>query len=191
MKKLILIIILMAIASYGFTETRKPGSGALIFNMENLLLDIDSYNDGIQPGMGLKFWILENLALRALLAFESVTDLDNSVEPPEPISTRTNLMFGVAGEFHFIPGEISPYAGGMFGLKMITTHFTDENVEDPETFMDYYFGALFGVEAQIKDFKFLSIFAEYALIADFREQETSVTLGAGGSGKIGVLFYFM
>jgi hypothetical protein len=174
----IFVAFILCLAFTGYAADKKTNTFgidlALIFNLQSLVVDVDNYDDGVQPGMGVKAWFGKTLAVRALVHLDHWADTDAE------ISTTT---FGLSGalEFHFAPKELSPYAGGLAGIQM---HF----VTDVDTVTDFYCGGMFGVELNI--FKTVSFFAEYDLIAYIGDPDMTITLGAGPNAQVGMLVYF-
>jgi hypothetical protein len=153
-----------------------PYDCGLVFSTHDLLLGLESY----QAGIGAKFgW--ENVSLRGIVDFT----LNGS-------SHSLALNVGAVGEYHFIPGPISPYVGALLGGG----YMTQSDVTSTVTFS---LGALAGVEVFIWDF--LSVFAEYAFQADFSNTTDYMTAqttfdylistGMGSSAKLGIVIYFM
>ncbi|MBN1699971.1 MAG: outer membrane beta-barrel protein [Spirochaetales bacterium] len=171
-------VFLVFLAANVFSAESKKGTFgidmALIFNLQSLVVDVDNYNDGIQPGAGLKMWFGDAFAVRALV------HLDHTANSEFEIST-TN--FGISGalEYHFAPKALSPYAGGLVGVTM-------EMVTDMDTETGIYFGGMFGVEMNV--FKTVSMYAEYDLIAYMEDPVTNITLGVGPNAQVGMLIYF-
>jgi len=148
----------------------------LIFNTSDLLLGLESY----QAGLGAKIgW--GNLCLRGLFDFT----INGS-------SKSFALNVGTAGEYHLIPGPISPYVGVSAGGGYMTQ-------SKVISVLSFSLGALAGVEVFILDF--LSVFAEYALVADFTNtkdlpssQNTFdylINTRMGNNAKLGIVIYFM
>ena len=147
----------------------------IIFNTSNILFGLDSY----QAGIGAK-WGWGSLALR--------TGLDLGLNG----TTQTYYAtVGLALENHFMTGAISPYYGAFAEVGYNT---------QPEviTMIPFAVGGIVGVEIYILDF--LSVFAEYAISADFAYTmnlgtalntfDYSVDAKMGNDSMIGVIVYF-
>ena len=169
------VFIVMIIAPLGAQQKveKREGSIGLLFRIESLDMPINTYSDGVMSGAGIKYWVLNELALRALLYFNMFSDSETE-------ETTTNFGFAIAAEYHFIKGTVSPYAGGLAGIEML--------INEEQTGRDFYFGGLLGIEIAIADF--VSVFAEYGLYVTFREVGTEVDLGSTHAPAIGVIFYF-
>jgi hypothetical protein len=142
----------------------------LIFNFIGLSNDlIDENNDGVQGGLGLKLWLGEKTAVRALLDLYHEND-----------SGTTNTTFGVgaAFEYHFLQRRVSPYGGGLAGLTVDTG--TANN-------LGLYFGVLLGAEFELVEN--LNLFGEYNLLVSIDEPIFEVDLGLGNNAQIGIIVY--
>jgi len=139
-------------------------------------------------GIGMKFYLGDNLALRASLGGGSTT-----VSTPQAKDTTgktddvTDVFFGVAPalEFHLLSaGPVSAYAGAMLNYSM-TLH-TDGDASDPEqnhtqrTYNTFGGGAIFGVE--YFPWSAVSLGAEYQLSANFTSSSTE-NKGKSTDGK--------
>lgn len=144
----------------------------LMFNVEFMDL-IQNSGDGVITGFGMKAWLSENLAIRGLTLFNLYNDTALN-------QTTINFGFSLAGEYHFIDGIVSPYAGALAGIYILS--------DASGIGADYHLGCLFGVE--IKPADMLSFYAEYSLTATFREVGIEVDLGKNHSPVIGVIVYF-
>ena len=129
----------------------------------------EEYNDGIQGGLGMKLWLGEKSAVRALLDLYHIND---------SVTTTTN--FGVSGafEYHLLERRVSPYLGGLAGLEVETGATNDLGI---------YFGALLGAEFELVEN--LNLFGEYGLIVDINEPDFIIDLGLGNAGKLGIIIY--
>jgi hypothetical protein len=147
-----------------------------MFQIESFTTPLDNYTDGGfyggQGGLGVRYWMLPELALRAVIYFDfrSITATDQ---------TALNLGLSVGAEYHFVKGQISPYAGGMAGLE----HVSDA----AQTGTDFFFGACFGVELSPMDV--LAFFIEYSLLVTFRETGVEVDLGYNHLPTFGLIIY--
>lgn len=158
------------------SPAKGPYDLGVIFNTNDLLLGLESY----QAGLGAKIgW--GNIFLRGLFNFT----LNGS-------SNSYGLDAGAAVEYHLIPGPISPYVGASIGGG----YMTQNKVTSVVTFS---FAALAGVEVFVLDF--LSVFAEYAVQADLTNttdiqvsQSTFdylIDTRMGNGAKLGIVIYFM
>ena len=174
-KRLLTILLLTLIVSVISAEEAKESffdKFGLVFNMENLLLDIDNYGDGYQMGMGGKYWINEKWAARMLLMIYHQSDEETDLN-------ETHLGISGIAEYHFKERKLSPYLGGLVGSRL---RWEDEN------YIDIYFGGVFGGELQV--FKTVSAYAEYAIIAARDAEGFGVDLGIGNNAQIGIILYF-
>ena len=109
-----------------------------------------------------------------------------------PHPTHCVINAGATGEYHLVPGTVSPYVGGYAVLGYMRQN-------DSIAAVPFSLGVVAGVEVFI--FDFLSIFAEYTLAFDFivtNDLQTSQTTfdylvdtRIGNSSKIGIVVYLM
>lgn len=158
------------------SPAKGPIDLGLIFNANDLLLGLENY----QAGLGVKIgW--GKLCLRGLFDFT----VNSSAE-------AFGVDLGVAAEYHLIPGPISPYVGA----SVSGGYMTQSNVTSA---LSFSLGAIAGVEVFIADF--LSVFAEYGLVADFTSTtdlqtdentfDYLINTGMGNNAKLGIVIYFM
>lgn len=184
---LLVLMIALTAAALGAQASKPPakpapapsgrtGDFGLIFNFQNLLVDLLPYDDGYQNGAGLKYWLSETLALRGLLGLNF-----NSYTPPGGTASTTTLFsLGAAAEFHARKtGKVSPYAGGFFGTRMEFLPATDPAA-------DFYLGAMAGAEYRVLDF--LSFFGEYQLRMTFDAAGTTISLADIANPRAGAVF---
>jgi hypothetical protein len=148
----------------------------LIFNTSSILLDLESY----QAGIGLKVG-------RDKLSFRGLFDLVLN-----GASDSFSLNGGAALQYYTLPGPVSPYVGGSAGGGYMRQG-------NAMSMVVLSIGALAGVEVFL--FDFLSVFAEYAITADFTistDLASSLTTfdylvntGMGNNSKLGIVIYFM
>jgi hypothetical protein len=149
----------------------------LIFNTSSILLDLESY----QAGIGLKIG-------RDKVSFRGLFDLVLN-----GASDSFSLNAGAAIQYQLLPGSsVAPYIGGSVGGGYMRQG-------DALSMVVLSAGALAGVEIFL--FDFLSVFAEYAITADFTlstDISTSQTTfdylvdtGMGNNSKLGIVIYFM
>jgi hypothetical protein len=159
----------------------RAGEVGLLFNFHSLLADILPYNDGFQSGVGAKFWLKKNIAIRGLLGlyFNSYTPAGDTVA-----DTTTYLSLGTGLEYHPRSATISPYVGGLAGMKM--------NIVSEVTAMGFYAGGMAGVECRLWDW--LSLFGEYQLRFSYDSKGSTLSLGdivdPSDGAIIGLCVYF-
>jgi len=143
----------------------------LIFNVTDILLDIGEYIDGVQGGLGLKYWLGDKMALRALL------DVYHNSDSAAGTSTTT---FGLSGafEYHFTKGKVSPYTGGLLGVSITTGDTSD---------LDLYLAGILGAEVRVLDY--LGLFGEYNLRLRVNEPDFWIEMIQGNNLQIGVIVY--
>jgi hypothetical protein len=149
----------------------------LIVNFAGLAVDalFGEYNDGGQTdpdhagGLGMKLWLGEKSAVRALLDIEHVN-----------YDGTKDSWFGLSGayEYHLLQRRVSPYLGGLVGVAAQTGTTNDLGI---------YFGPLLGAEFELVEN--LNLFGEYSLLVSFNEPEFSIDLGLGNAGKLGIIVY--
>jgi hypothetical protein len=143
----------------------------LVFNLWDVATESVASSDGISAGLGVKYWIAEKMALRGLLDFEHAS---NSAAD----TSSTYFGLSAAFEYHFKTGKVSPYAGGLVGVGILTGDTND---------LALTLGGLLGVELRVMDA--LGLFAEYALSMYVNEPDFQLELGAGNNASIGVVVY--
>lgn len=172
---LLSLFLIFSVLLYGQDEEelREPVDHKIgfIFNLASPLPDIDESGDGIQSGLGIKYWLNRKIALRGLLDFYYIND--------STLST-SDLTVGLAAslEYHFTEGKVSPYTGVMVG-----TRFSTGTVNN----LILYFGGLLGVEVKLLDY--LSLYGEYSLLAAMDEPILEIDLGIGNSSQMGLVIY--
>ena len=158
------------------STTKGPIDIGAIFNTNNLLFGLESY----QAGIGVKIgW--RKLCLRGLFDFT----INGS-------SQSYAVDIGTTVEYHFIPGPVSPYVGASVSFG----YMTQSNVTSAITCS---LGAVAGIELFI--FDFFSVFAEYEVAADlidttdFQTSQSTfdylINTRMGNSASLGVVIYFM
>jgi hypothetical protein len=149
------------------------GKLGIVFNLWDLLGGTSSTasNDGLSAGLGAKYWLGDKMALRGLVGFEHYRDT---------AADTTDTYFGVSGafEYHFVAGRVSPYAGGLVGLRIQGGDTSN---------LGLLLAGLFGVELRVMES--LGLFAEYSLRLFMDEPETNIVLGAGNNAAIGLVVY--
>ena len=140
-------------------ETRKTDF-ALLFNFKDLQSLASPYDDGLQTGAGMKYWITNMINVRALLSV--------LVEPYAWLdTTEVTVGFSAGAEIHPHPMKVSPYLGGLAGCKL----YYDGTEIEPA----YYLGGISGVEVKIA--QSFSIYAEYQAMFVFDVNGLSFRLG--------------
>jgi hypothetical protein len=178
---LLIIVTPSAIAEGGslianLSPAKAPVDVGIIFNANDLLLGLEGYQGGIGAKVG---W--GKVSIRGLFDF-TVNQSDKAF----------GVNLGVAGEYHLVPGPISPYVGASLGGGYVTQ-------SSVSTAVSFSLGAIAGVEVFIADF--LSVFAEYTLAANFTHttdlqtsQSTSdylISTGMGNNAKLGIVIYIL
>jgi hypothetical protein len=178
---LLVVFVVLLPAGLAAQEEEKTGLNlkgkriGLIFNFLGLAdLLIGEHDDSGQTGataggLGLKLWLGEKSAVRALL------DLQH-----QNVSGTTDTYFGLSAafEYHFLQRRVSPYGGGLAGLQVQTGTANDLGV---------YFGALLGAEFELVEN--LNLFGEYNLLVMINEPDFTVDLGLGNNAQIGIIVY--
>jgi len=164
---------LVLLLAFGVALAAGAQKLGLVFNLWDMTAgttDVSS-SDGLLAGAGVKYWIADKMAIRGLLDFEY---LHNKV------ADTTDTFFGLSGafEYHFTTGRVSPYTGGLVGLR-IQGGDTSE--------LSLLLGGLFGVEVRVLES--LGLFAEYSLSLLTNDTVSNITLGAGNNASIGVVVY--
>jgi hypothetical protein len=165
---LVLLLAFGTVLSVG-AQQQKLG---LIFNLWDLLaLEGVASSDGLSAGVGMKYWLGDKMAIRGLLDFERRRD---------SAADTTESFFGVSGafEYHFTTGRVSPYTGGLVGLRIEGGDASN---------LGLLLSGLFGVEVRVMDA--LGLFGEYSLSLFIDEPDTNIVLGAGNNAAIGVVVY--
>jgi hypothetical protein len=175
-RRTILVFILLVMSTALIAEG-KPGvhkqSIGMMFQIQGLSLLVDNVTIyDTTAGAGVKFWLLEELALRAIVFFNL-----NYASATDQTTIRTGLSAGA--EYHFIKGVVSPYAGAFGGLEFLSGPLGDGT--------DFHIGAMVGVE--LTPLEFLSFFIEYTLLATFQETGTEVDFGLDHAPVFGVIIY--
>ena len=174
----------------GMFSRENPYKTGIIFNVNDILLDVESY----QGGIGLKRYFKDAWAYRAAFDFGYSNSSDSWL-----------ISVGNTFEYHFITGRISPYVGVFFDIGYAS--YKDETDSDNWTkvwSIPFSTGPLIGVEFEI--FNVFSLFVEYSVAFDLTytstitsvagdETRNSVTnyginAGMGNESKIGIIIYF-
>ncbi len=172
-----------------FSIEDKNNTG-LIFNVNDILMDIESY----QGGVGIKHFYKDKTAYRGSLDF-SYSDS----------SSTWVFNLGNSIERHLIEGRVSPYIGVLLDVGFIR-YKTEIDADNwtKVTAIPWSTGPIFGIEVTI--FNYLSLFAEYSMTISYTRNITqqsvagvvtkdsdgdfSAEIGIGNESKIGIVLYF-
>jgi hypothetical protein len=180
----------IGVASTSAQGIPPPMTWGLIFNTDNLLSNLESY----QAGIGIKLITTNTSALRLLV------DCYYS----DSLNTFSSTL-GVAYENHFLPGKISPYWGGFIQAGYLSQKTEQDSANwTKDDSVPLSGGLILGVEFFVLEN--VSLFAEYE--ADFTEtikytttdvagNETRASpqfnfyfdLGIGNDAKLGITIY--
>ncbi len=127
------------------------------------------YNDGIQGGLGMKLWLGEKSAVRALLDIYHLND---------SVTKTTNFGLGGAYEYHLLQRRVSPYLGGLAGLTVQTGATNNVGL---------YFGGMLGAEFELVEN--LNLFGEYSLLVSILDPNFTIDLGLGNNAQLGIIVY--
>jgi hypothetical protein len=142
----------------------------LIVNFTGLAnLMITENSDLLQTGLGMKLWLGEKSAVRALLDFNYLNDSVNST---------TTFGVGAAYEYHLLQRRVSPYLGALAGLSLQT---------GPANNVDLYFGGMFGAEFELVES--ISLYGEYCLLFSWIDPNFEIDLGLGNATQLGIIVY--
>lgn len=162
-----------------------------IFNASNLLLDLSAYQGGVGGKLDFGNYALRGLFSLALRNSQADTT-DNDID----------LTLGLAAEFPFSRGRVSPYWGGFID-GTVTSEKRESAAGDVSSrlVLSGSVGPLLGAELAI--FDFLSVFAEYQLAfgisrttteneaTDTSDETTNYNLATelGNAGSLGIVIY--
>lgn len=108
---LILLVAVSVSALHAETAAAKPGMKfGFLFDVSSLLSDITAFGDGFQSGAGFKLYLIDNLAIRCLANLYLAANASSN-------RMQTSFGLGVGGEYHFLTGPASPYAGLTAGIS--------------------------------------------------------------------------
>ena len=150
MKKYALLVFCLLLFTLTFAQEKvnRKGKKALQFDFDGLKL-----NDPISnfSGIGGKYWLRDNFALRAGLQFENIlyeTDYENS-EQPDYNGSINKMKLIILFENHFQQLKtISPYIGGKLSLSFSQSEEiqkpSNEKIEIAD--FDFSLGILIGIE---------------------------------------------
>jgi hypothetical protein len=146
----------------------------IVFSTGDLLLDLESYQGGLGGKIGWGAYSLRG-------AFDFLLS---------SASGAFSISAGATGEYHLIPGPVSPYVGCFLDAGYMREGEVSSSIP-------VSFGCVAGAEVFILDF--LSVFAEYALACDLSITtdipSATTTFGyaistkMGNSSKLGVVLY--
>ena len=179
-KKVALLVLITLIGSVSaFAQAKAPPKAdmggktdiAMLFCFSNLVAAASPYDDGFLTGAWLKYWFTEKIGARFLATAQVVPD-------PVTETSETTLGFSIAGEYHFRPGLVSPYAGGLLALKA--------RMNDVGNYIDFAFGLVGGVEVML--YKNFSLYGEYQALV-VRDIE-GLGFALGNRAILGFAIYF-
>ena len=201
-KARILLVVLVLTCTCAFASERTsvwpgivPKTGpvdlGIIFNTNDLLLDIEGFQGGVGAKVNLKDWMLRCMADLVLN-----TEFD-------PFS----LSLGAVLEKHLWPGPISVYLGPAVetGFTSLLLSKTDEDNWSRTSIVPLSLGCVFGIEFFI--FDALSVFVEYQAAFELGINRTRVStagsvsstaeltynldVGMGNNAMFGIVFYLL
>jgi hypothetical protein len=152
-----------------------PSQFAFIFDLKNLLLSIEEFEDGYQAGAGIKWWALDSIAVRGLANL--------NLNAQDDVLT-TSFGISAGAEWHPIKKKVSPYLGGFAGIRATAV---SPNPGDANR-IDIYFGGMGGAEIAV--WENLGFYAEYNLVAAIDANGFTVDFGGANSAQLGLLIYF-
>lgn len=203
-KRLIVLVLLVLGCATAFPAGKtslfavgKPAAGerdlGVIFNTNDILLDLESYQGGVGAKIGLGQYVLRPMA--------DILLNTGDIHPP------FSLTLGAVLEKHILPGPVSLYWGpsAEMGFTSILTSKVDaDNWTQTIAWELLSAGCVAGIELFILDS--LSVFVEYslALTLGLNTTRTSVAgsvssnteftyklnLGLGNQTMLGLVFYF-
>ena len=175
----------------GIAPKPSPVDLGIIFNTNDILLDIQGFQGGIGAKVNLKDWML-----RGMVDLVLSTEFD-------PFS----LSLGAVLEKHLCPGPVSIYWGPAVetGFTTILVSKTDEDDWSRTNILPISLGCVFGIEFFI--FEALSIFVEYQAafelginrnrvstagsVSATTELTYTLDIGMGNNAMFGIVFYLM
>ncbi len=118
----------IAISSFAFAQNEvrpmlSTGSTALLFEFSGLA-NIGAGN--FEGGIGGKYYLNPNLALRGGLQFLNVTQSAPNDNLPDDEVSATGFGLTAALEYHLRTGRVSPYLGGGISFTNISTDETQQ-----------------------------------------------------------------
>jgi hypothetical protein len=152
----LVVVLSFATASYA-QETNndiirpitKSGSAAFLFTISGLgTFGIGApaigMNAGVQSGVGMKYFVSDDLALRILLAL-ATTSQDSTISTQE--SSQTNYGVGVGIEYHFRPlYSTTPYVGAVVGFAGTSNKSTNDGVTTTVSGTQFSIAAIAGFD---------------------------------------------
>ncbi len=130
------LIVLSTFARTSFAQEKddaarpltKQGSAAMMFTLSGLGTfgiggpSAGSDSGGVIPGVGLKYFISDDMALRVLLAFRSVSGNPANADSSSIKPSTSTFGVGVGAEMHFRPlFSTSPYVGAQISFMSAST----------------------------------------------------------------------
>jgi len=172
---------------------RKPGPVDLgiLFNTNDLLLDLEGFQGGVGVKVNLNDWMVRGTADLVL---------SNQLDP-------LLLSLGAVLEHHLWPGPISVYWGPAAELGFITILLskTDDDNWTRTSSVPLSLGCVFGIELFL--FEALSVFVEYQAalelgisrtrvstagsVSSTAEFNYNVDVGMGNNAMFGIVFYLL
>jgi hypothetical protein len=154
MKKLfvLLIILIIALPSFSQENNNRKGKKAIQF-------DFDSFSLTRYPvhGIGGKYWLRDNFAMKAGLKFEKQTQKEKYQYKPTDEFDYSILKLQLLIEKHYKSfSGISPFIGGKIGFLYSGYTQVEEWGTTKVSELGYLIGALFGVEYWINKYISLS-----------------------------------
>lgn len=173
-KKAIFISVIFVVLAAGvlsaqeMPEKLSVNSMALVFHTRPTLLGTGGKT--FDSGVGVKFWLTDNWAVRSELDFYYLND-----------AGTTDTIFGgsTTAEYHFLArAGFSTYTGAIGVL-----HFTGGGANN----FSLSLGPILGVEVAVKEA--ISLYVENHLLFKIDEPVYEINLGVGDSAQIGLLVY--
>lgn len=215
MKKLLVAALLLVMSANVNIFAQESGYKAILFQFDGLSLLRANAFDG---GVGAKYYLNNRMAVRGVVQFtmaSSVTPWTGAAAGNDGESSVTTIGVGAAFEYHMVVGKLSPYFGGGFGFRSVTseekspyanggsqTVIKDDPAYNAGTNLSLY--ALLGVEYYIYDN--VSLAAEYRLgfnslsradysitsggITSTSKMGSMTSIGTGSQGLFTLAFYW-
>jgi hypothetical protein len=170
----------------GIGPNAEPPDLGILFNTNDILLDIEGFQGGVGSKISLKEWMLRG---SADLIFRN---------------QWFSFDLGAVLEKHLLPGPISPYWGPAAAIGYTLDHDKDdEDNWSREHYPFFSLGCVFGIEVFI--FQFLSLFVEYQAalklglditkvnvagsVSTTKEFTYDFDIGMGNNAKFGIVIY--
>jgi hypothetical protein len=170
----------------GIEPKAEPPDFGILFNTNDILLDIEGFQGGIGAKISLKNWMLRS---SADLIFRN---------------HWFSFDVGAVLEKHLLPGPMSLYCGPAAGIGYTLDHDKDdEDNWSREHYPFFSLGCVFGIEVFI--FQFLSLFVEYQAalklglditkvnvagsVSTTKEFTYDFDIGMGNNAMFGIVIY--